>query len=108
MSEKEYIKECEAFFSFDSNDERYEIVLPKEEEPMYGTILHIEDGEKEILNIQAWVLRFITNLGYTDKLNIEDVTTQYEKEDDIILFTGPFGTLKISKACNLTYERVIT
>jgi hypothetical protein len=108
MSEKEYIKECEAFFSFDSNDERYEIVLPKEEEPMYGTILHIEDGEKEILNIQAWALRFINTFGYKETLNIDDITTQYEKEDDTILFTGPFGTLKISKACNLTYERVIT
>ncbi len=108
MSEKEYIQKCEVFFSFDSNDERYEIVLPKGDEPMFGTILNIHDEEKEVLNIQAWVSRFIHNFGYKENLEIEDITNQYEKEDDTILFTGPFGTLKISKACNLTYERVAT
>lgn len=108
MTEKEHIQESDIFFSFDSNDERYEIVLPEKDGHLYGSILHIQDDEKEILNIQAWALRFINILGYNETLDINEITTQIDKEDNTIFFTGPFGSLKISKACNLTFQRGVT
>ena len=106
MSEKELTKEKEVFFTFDTKESVYEIVIPNEDENLYGSILHKQESEKEILSIEDWVTRFVKQLGFREEVKTEDVLITRDKEDESVLFNGPFGSLKISRACNLTYNRI--
>lgn len=108
MSEQEIIREEEIFFSFETGDALYELVRSQKNTIPYGSILNKKESRREILIIEDWVRRFVVIFGYNEHINIEDIYSTLEADDDSILFNGPFGSLRISGDYNLTYERSST
>jgi len=108
MSEQEIIREEQIFFSFDTQDSLYEIIKSEEDSLPCGSILHKKESRKEILTLEGWVCRFVQLFGYDNPIDLKEVYITSEEDTESLLFNGPFGSLKISRACNLTYERSTT